>query len=164
MPSPTQGWILLCNNSTEQEYIRNNLVGLKEQYLPRLASLEPGDPVLLYNFESAHLAALFFATGKPALDIAAQGWFKRYRAQVPVRLEIQFEPPISREQLQTIPDLYFDGNGYLVNFAIPLQVVLGITDMAAGRKRPASEPAENEEVDYRPNLPRKLNSHNGKSV
>ena len=86
MPSPTQGWILLCNNSTEEEYIRNNLVGLKEQYLPRLASLEPGDPVLLYNFESAHLAALFFATGKPALDIAAQGWFKRYRAQVPVRL------------------------------------------------------------------------------
>ena len=161
MPSPTQGWILLCNNSTEEEYIRNNLVGLKEQYLPRLASLEPGDPVLLYNFESAHLAALFFATGKPALDIAAQGWFKRYRAQVPVRLEIQFEPPISREKLQTIPDLYFDGNGYLVNFAIPLEVVLGITDMAAGRKRTSSEPAVKEEVDFRHKFPRKFMCSDG---
>src|SRR5438128_10414401 len=82
MPSPTQGWILLCNNSTQQEYIRNNLVGLKEQYLPRLASLEPGDPVLLYNFESAHLAALFFATAKPALDMAARGWLRLYLALV----------------------------------------------------------------------------------
>ena len=156
MTSPTQGWILLCNDGTQEEYIRSSLVGLKEQYLSRLEGLEPGDPVLLYNFESAHLAALFFATGKPALDIAVEGSFKRYRAQVPVRLETQFEPPISREKLQTIPALYFDDRGYLVNFAIPLEVVIGITDMAAGRRRTPGEPAAREEVDFRHKFPPKF--------
>ena len=78
-----------------------------------------------------------------------------------MRLEIQFEPPISREKLQTIPDLYFDGNGYLVNFAIPLEVVLGITDMAAGRKRTSSEPAVKEEVDFRHKFPRKFMCSDG---
>src|SRR3989454_6474764 len=93
-----------------------------------------------------------------ALPILVQ---TEFRAQVPVRLEIQFEPPISREKLQTIPDLYFDGNGYLVNFAIPLEVVLGITDMAAGRKRTSSEPAVKEEVDFRHKFPRKFMCSDG---
>jgi len=100
MTSPTQGWILLCNNSTQDEYLQKGLVGLKEQYLPRLHSLQEGDPVLLYNFESSQLVAFLFDTGRPAMDIMAEGWFKRYRAQVPVRLELQFEPPIGRENLR----------------------------------------------------------------
>ena len=149
MTSPTQGWILLCNNGTQDEYLRNGLVGLKEQYLPRLQSLLQGDPVLLYNFESSQLVAYLFATGKPEMDIMAQGSFKRYRAQVPVRLELLFKPPISRERLQAIPDLYFDERGYLINFNVPIEVVLGIVDMAAGRKATSGGPAAEEEVDFR---------------
>lgn len=156
MPSPTQGWIFLCNNTSQEEYLRHGLVGLKEQYLPRLQNLEQGDPVLLYNFEASQLVAFLFATGKPGMDLMAQGSFKRYRAQIPVRLELKFEPPISRERLQAIPDLYFDERGYLVNFAVPIELVLSIVDMARGRKATSGEPAAREEVDFRRKFPAKF--------
>jgi development and cell death domain-containing protein len=154
--SPTHGWILLCNNGSQDEYLRNGLIGLKEQYLPRLQSLQQGDPVLLYNFESSQLVAFLFASGIPGMDIKTDGSFKKYRAQVPVRLEVQFDPPIGREKLQTIPDLYFDARGYLVNFTVPMELVLSIVDMAAGRKATSHEPAAREEVDFRRKFPPKF--------
>jgi hypothetical protein len=154
--APTHGWILLCNNGSQDEYLRNGLIGLKEQYLSRLQSLQQGDPVLLYNFESSQLVAFLFASGKPGMDIRTEGSFKKYRAQVPVRLEVQFDPPIGREKLQTIPDLYFDARGYLVNFTVPMELVLSIVDMAAGRKATSHEPAAREEVDFRRKFPPKF--------
>ncbi len=154
--SPTHGWILLCNKGSQDEYLRNGLIGLKEQYLPRLQNLQQGDPVLLYNFESSQLVAFLFASGKPGMDIKTEGSFKKYRAQVPVRLEVQFDPPIGREKLQTIPDLYFDARGYLVNFTVPMELVLSIVDMAAGRKTTSGVPAAREEVDFRRKFPPKF--------
>lgn len=156
LTSPVQGWIFLCNNTTEEECFRRSLVGIRETYLQRLKSLEPGDPVLLYNFESALLVAQFAAVSKPGLDIVPEAYGKRYRAHVQVKLERRFAPPLPRQKLETIPDLRFNEQGYLANFSVPIEVISNIIDLATGRKGAPGEPAGKEEKDFRRKFPPKF--------
>src|SRR2546422_5494582 len=64
MPSPTQGWVFLCNDNTEEDCFRRCLVGSPEKYLPRFATLRAGDPILLYNYEAGRPVGHFTASSE----------------------------------------------------------------------------------------------------
>src|SRR5436309_14702269 len=119
-PSPTKGWVVLCNDSAEDECFRRLLVGSPEKYLPRFATLKAGDPVLLYNYEAGRLVGHFTAASEIKLDLAKDEWGRRYRAQVPLTLERRFTAPVSRKNLESIHGLSFDSRGFLTNFALPI--------------------------------------------
>ena len=153
MPSPTKGWVFLCNDSTEEECFRRRLVGSPEKYLPRFATLKAGDPVLLYNYEAGRLVGHFTATSEVKLDLAKDEWGQRYRAQVPLTLERRFTSPVPRQKLESIHGLSFDSRGILTNFALPIEIVQEILDLATGRKETIGAPGTKEETDFRKRFP-----------
>ncbi len=153
MALPAQGWIFLCNNNTQEDCFRRCIVGSSEKYLSRFASLRAGDPILLYNYEAATLVGHFTATSEMKMDLTQDDWGKRYRAQVPLKLENRFGKPILRRTLESIPGLVFDERGYLRNFAVPIEIVLQLLDLAAGRTKSPGEPGAKEETDFRKKFP-----------
>jgi hypothetical protein len=153
MTSPTQGWVFFCNDNTEEECFRRCLVGSPEKYLPRFANLKAGDPVLLYNYEAGRLVGHFTAASEIKLGLAQDDWGRRYRAQVPLKLETRFASPVPREKLESIQGLNFDSRGYLTNFALPMEIVQEILDLATGRKEKLGIPANKEETDFRKKFP-----------
>jgi hypothetical protein len=164
MTSATQGWVFFCNEKTEEECFRRRLVGSPERYLSRLASLRTGDPVLLYNYESARLVGHFTARSEVKLDLAQDEWGKRFRAQVPLNLETRFANPVPREKLESIPDLNFDSRGYLTNFSLPIEVVQVILDIAKGRKESVGRPANKDENNFRKKFPADFMGSDGHRV
>lgn len=153
MTSPNQGWIFLSNNSTQEECFRQCVVGSPEKYLARFSSLRPGDPVLLYNYESGALVGHFTAASQAALDLVQEPWIRRYRAQVRLNLESRFEKPVPKDKLATIPGLEFSSRGYLINFSLPIEVVQELIDLAEGRKKSLGQPGTKEESDFRKKFP-----------
>ncbi len=99
------------------------------------------------------LVGHFTATSGVTLDLAKDEWGKRYRAQVPLKLESRFVKPVSRRHLEAIPGLLFDQRGYLRNFSLPIEIVQQILDLAAGRTKSPGEPAAREETDFRRKYP-----------
>lgn len=156
MASANQGWVFFCNDKTQEECFRRCLVGSPEKYLSRLTPLRTGDPVLLYNYESEVLLGHFTATSEVKLDVAQDEWGKKYRAQVPLKLEDRFAKPVPREKLESIPDLTFDDRGYLTNFSIPIEVVQVILDLAGGRPKALGETGSKDESDFRGKYPAKF--------
>ena len=153
MTSTTHGWVFFCNNGTQEDCFSRCLVGSSEKYFPNLAPLKPGDPVLLYNFESGYLVGVFTATSEVKLDLLQNGWGKRFRAQVPLKLVERFSNPVSREKLESIPGLTFDAHGYLTNFSLPVELVIEIIDVASGRKKALGQPGSKDESDFRGKFP-----------
>src|SRR5437867_2115859 len=94
-----RGWIFLCNNQTEAECFERNLMGTMSRHLHRLKNLEPGDSVLLYNYESGRLVGHFAATSQARLGIVPKAWKGRFPAQVPVTLTNRFKKPLVRNTL-----------------------------------------------------------------
>ena len=157
----TRGWVFFCNNTTQEENFRRNLVGTLAKYLPRFNDLRPGDPILLYNYEAALLVGHFTATSEPRIAEGPDAWSQRYPAQVSVRLEARFPQPVSRTQLEGIQDLVFDGRGYLMNFSLPLEAVQEILDVATGRKGKGGEIANPVEKGFRQKFPAKFLTSDG---
>ncbi len=153
MTSATRGWVFFCNDDTQDECFRRCLVGSPEKYLDRLTPLKAGDPVLLYNYESGILVGHFTATSEVKLDLLQNGWGKRYRAQVPLKLEARFETPLPRQKLESIPGLTFDARGFLTNFSLPIEVVQEILDLALHRKKALGQAGSKEESDFRGKFP-----------
>ena len=164
MPSPTKGWVFLCNDSTEEECFRRLLVGSPEKYLPRFATLKAGDPVLLYNYEAGRLVGHFTAASEIKLDLAKDAWGQRYRAQVPLTLESRFSSPVPRKKLESIQGLSFDSRGILTNFALPFEIVQEILDLATGRKEIIGAPGTKEETDFRRKFPANFLCSDGHKV
>lgn len=121
--------------------------------MPRFANLKAGDPILLYNYEAERLVGHFTATSEIKVGLAQDDWGQRYRAQVPLRLEKRFASPVPRQKLESVQGLNFDSRGYLTNFALPMEIVQEILDLAAGRKEEIGVPANKEESDFRKKFP-----------
>jgi len=164
MTSATQGWVFFCNKSTEEECFRQSIVGSADKYLPRLKTLKPGDPVLLYNLNSEMIVGHFTALSEARLDFLQEEWIKRYRAQVQLKLEERFAEPIPLQKLESIPDLYFDSQGFLTNFSLPIEVVQKILDLVVSRKKSLGEPAIREDSNFRKKFPPNLLSSDGHRV
>lgn len=162
--SGTRGWLFLCNNDTEDECFEKSLVGTMHRHLHRLRYLLPGDPVLLYNYQAGQLVGHFSATSTPQLDLVPEAWKGRFRAQVAVKLEARFDRPVPRKKLEAIPDLNFDSRGYLTNFSLPVEVVLEIVDIAAGRKKKARQVSSEAERSFRLRFPAKFFGSDGHRV
>jgi hypothetical protein len=95
----------------------------------------------------------FTAASEVKLGLANDDWGQRYRAQVPLRLEARFASPVPRQKLESIHGLNFDSRGYLTNFALPMEIVQEILDVAAGRKEKLGMPASKDETDFRKKFP-----------
>jgi len=159
--SGTRGWVFFCNDQTQPENLRRNIVGTLVKYLPRFHDLKPGDPVLLYNYESGLLVAYFTAASPPAVVNDADPWSRKYPAQVSVKPLLVFHPPVPRKELERIPDLLFHEKGYLMNFSLPIEVVQRILDLAAGRKAAPGETSDEKEKDFRRRFPPKFLASDG---
>ncbi len=153
MAIPSQGWVFLCNNKTQEDCFRRCIVGTSEKYQNRLVSLKAGDPVLLYNYESGLLVGHFTASSGMKLDLVQDDWGKRYRAQVPLKLESRFNNPVSRQTLESVPGLAFDKRGYLWNFSLPVELVQHVLDLALGQATSPSLPGRKDETDFRKRFP-----------
>lgn len=164
MALPAEGWVFLCNDKTQEDCFRRCIVGSSEKYLPRFASLKAGDPILLYNYEASMLVGHFTATSEMKLDLTQDEWGKRYRAQVPIKLESRFDKPIPRRTLESIPGLHFDKRGYLWNFSLPVEIIQQILDLAAGRTKSPGVPGGKEETDFRKRFPRNFLCSDGHFV
>ncbi len=161
MTSVTRGWIFFCNNQTQDENFNRSIVGTYAKYLPRFHDLIPGDPVLLYNYEICSMIAHFVATSEPYVVTAGDNWSLKYPAQVSVRLAERFPKPMTKKELRSFPDLIFDDRGYLMNFSLPIEVILDILDVASGRKKKSGEILNGAEKSFRKKFPAKFLASDG---
>ncbi len=78
------GFIMLCNNSTEEECLKRNLFGDAGRRLQDLDQIMPGDIGLLLNFEKDELIGIFKARSKACLNRDPRAWGGKFSAQVSV--------------------------------------------------------------------------------
>ena len=79
-------FIMLCDDSTEEECLRRNLFGDMARRLENLDEIEPGDMGFLLNINRDELMGLFRASSEPQLHIEPDAWDGRFAAQVRVEL------------------------------------------------------------------------------
>ena len=81
-----KGFIMLCDERTEEECLRRNLFGDKAKKFQSLCEIKPGDVGLLLNISNDELIGIFQAASEPKLHIEPDAWNKRFAAQVSVKL------------------------------------------------------------------------------
>jgi len=82
-----RGYVFLCNNTTQQECISQNLFGAERWKLGEMQQyIKPGIQILLFNFESATLMGTFVAQGDPKLSIIPNAFGGRFPAQLSVKV------------------------------------------------------------------------------
>jgi hypothetical protein len=79
-------FIMLCDDSTEEECLRRNLFGDMARRLENLDEIEPGDMGFLLNINRDELIGIFRACSGPQLHIEPDAWDGRFAAQVRVQL------------------------------------------------------------------------------
>ncbi len=77
-------FIMLCDDSTEEECLRRNLFGDMARRLENLDEIEPGDMGFLLNINRDELIGIFRACSAPQLHIEPDAWDGRFAAQVRV--------------------------------------------------------------------------------
>ncbi len=77
-------FIMLCDDSTEEECLRRNLFGDMARRLENLDEIEPGDMGFLLNINRDELIGVFRACSEPQLHIEPDAWDGRFAAQVRV--------------------------------------------------------------------------------
>jgi hypothetical protein len=77
-------FIMLCDDSTEEECLRRNLFGDMARRLENLDEIEPGDMGFLLNINRDELIGVFRACSEPQLHIESDAWDGRFAAQVRV--------------------------------------------------------------------------------
>ena len=79
-------FIMLCDDSTEEEYLSRNLFGDMARRLENLDEIEPGDMGFLLNIDRDELIGIFRASSELELHIEPDAWNGRFAAQVRVEL------------------------------------------------------------------------------
>ena len=79
-------FIMLCDDSTEEECLRRNLFGDMARRLENLDEIEPGDIGFLLNINRDELIGIFRACSEAQLHIEPDAWNGRFAAQVRVEL------------------------------------------------------------------------------
>ena len=79
-----RGFIMLCNNRTEQECIGRNLFGDRKNRLEYLKDINTGDIGFLLNTSKNQLIGPFKAMSKAELDIEKDAWGGEFQAQIQV--------------------------------------------------------------------------------
>jgi len=79
-----RGFIMLCDDITEEECLKHNLFGDKAKKLQSLYEIKPGDIGLLLNINKDELMGIFRACSESQLHIEPDAWGGRFAAQVRV--------------------------------------------------------------------------------
>ena len=79
-------FIMLCDDSTEEECLRRNLFGDMARRLENLDEIESGDIGFLLNIDRDELIGVFRACSEAQLHIEPDAWDGRFAAQVRVEL------------------------------------------------------------------------------
>ncbi len=77
-------FIMLCDDSTEEECLRRNLFGDMARRLENLDEIESGDMGFLLNINGDELIGAFRACSEAQLHIEPDAWDGRFAAQVRV--------------------------------------------------------------------------------
>ena len=77
-------FIMLCDDSTEEECLRRNLFGDMARRLENLDEIEPGDIGFLLNINRDELIGVFRACSEAQLHIEPDAWKGKFAAQVRV--------------------------------------------------------------------------------
>ena len=81
-----RGFVMLCDDRTEEECLKLNLFGDKAKRLEYYDEVKPGDVGLLLNVNRDELIGVFRACSKAHLNIEPDAWYGRFAAQVRVEL------------------------------------------------------------------------------
>ncbi len=81
-----RGFIMLCDDRTEEECLKCNLFGDLARRLQELDEIKPSDIGLLLNINKAELIGIFRACSEPQLHIEPDAWDGKFSAQVRVEL------------------------------------------------------------------------------
>jgi hypothetical protein len=77
-------FIMLCDDSTEEECLKRNLFGDMARRFEYLDEIESGDIGFLLNINRDELIGVFRACSEPQLHIEPDAWNGRFAAQVRV--------------------------------------------------------------------------------
>jgi hypothetical protein len=94
----SQAYIFLCANSTEKECLTRLLFGGKEAYKKGVPSVNPGDKLFLFNYQTGMLHGTFKATSNAEMNIEPTAWVGQFPWQVKVE-QIKKYKPLSRADL-----------------------------------------------------------------
>jgi len=81
-----RGFIMLCNDLTEEECLKRSLFGDKAKRFEYLDEIQPSDIGLLLNINKDELMGIFRACSNAQLHIEPDAWDGRFAAQVRVEL------------------------------------------------------------------------------
>ena len=81
-----RAFIMLCDDSTEEECLSRNLFGDMARRLENLDEIELGDIGFLLNINRDELIGIFRASSEPQLHIEPDAWNGGFAAQVRVEL------------------------------------------------------------------------------
>ncbi len=81
-----KGFIMLCDDRTEQECLKRNLFGDLARRFQELDEIKVGDIGLLLNINRDELIGIFRACSKAQLHIEPDAWDGKFEAQVRVEL------------------------------------------------------------------------------
>lgn len=81
-----RGFIMLCDDLTEEECLRRNLFGDLARRLQELDEIRVGDIGLLLNINKDELTGIFRACSQAQLHIEPEAWDGKFAAQVRVEL------------------------------------------------------------------------------
>jgi len=79
-------FIMLCDDSTEEECLSRNLFGDMARRLENLDEIQSGDMGFLLNINRDELVGVFRACSEPQLHIEPDAWNGKFAAQVRVEL------------------------------------------------------------------------------
>ncbi len=93
------GFIFLCSEITEPECLSLELFGGKEKYGNRVKTLQSGDVLFLYNYNTKRFHGVFEAVTELRENIVPTAWKGEFPWQVKIK-RIRTEKPLSREDIQ----------------------------------------------------------------
>ena len=81
-----RGFIMLCDERTEEECLKRNLFGDLARRFQELDEIKPSDIGLLLNINNDELLGIFRACSPVQMHIEPDAWDGRFSAQVKVEL------------------------------------------------------------------------------
>ncbi|KAK9291069.1 hypothetical protein L1049_009256 [Liquidambar formosana] len=108
------GVIFGCKNSTIKECLFKQLFGLPAQHFLYVKNIDPGLPLLLFNYSDRKLHGIFEAASPGQMNINPYGWTTDgsertfYPAQVQIRVRLQCRPLTEDQFRPVIADNYYN--------------------------------------------------------
>ena len=153
-------FIFKCNNQTQEECLRKNLFGSREQWTVEVGA----DSIcLLYNFQSEIVYGIWRATGTKGL-LEENAFDGRFPNQVRVRLDVEEQgiKQASKDQIQRLTNRQFSSKS-------PIKVSLEESDLLNLFALDAAKPKQDSlvadfEEDFRQKYPREFHCDDGHDV